>query len=618
MSPFTDGTTTSERYPGEEPLPGYRLIEPLGKGGFGEVWKCVVPGGLHKAIKFVVGGGEECRRELAAFEQIKTIRHPFLLTLERVELADSGLIMVMELADCQLHDRFRQCQAEGLPGIPRPELIGYLEEAAEALDMIAAKYGLQHLDVKPQNLFLVSEHVKVGDYGLVRRMEQAQGDNHSGFTPRYTAPEVFLGGVDARSDQYSLALVYMELLTGAFPYRGKSTQQLILQHVSGAPDLSALPAADQPAVERALAKEPASRFETCAAFVRALANPVTAPAVAAPPAAQAQPAQQSTGSRLVRPTEGDSDQQATPSPRTAPTLVTLKPPRPASTRQARVRAEEAPPPDPFARFLPVMPVARLRDVTPLANPPDIGSAKFVAAVVGAAEMASPLGPDEMQPDGTHKCRLLSTMPAAMVPYKLVIVAERYGLAAQQRDPSTIAMWRESMPQPRKPGSVWAEPAPLKVGFEIVIQVPTPPAVEITVTGSFRGSPDEEFKRKAEQDIPAIMGEIRGILQNVDERRAHPRYPVDFPVRVFPLYSDGVIGPPIDGRCQDLAVGGVRFVTPEPVPAGRIFVEFPGVRDVAGFAIYVRVLRAGLGPDGKGVSTVGRFPIRGGSGGSSTS
>src|SRR5450631_3849973 len=70
---------------GSEPLPGYRLLSPLGRGGFGEVWKCEAPGGLHKAIKFVTSesddgrGGERFSQELAAFEQIKAIRHPFLL-----------------------------------------------------------------------------------------------------------------------------------------------------------------------------------------------------------------------------------------------------------------------------------------------------------------------------------------------------------------------------------------------------------------------------------------------------------------------------------------------------------------------------------------------------------
>src|SRR5262249_43582958 len=115
--------------PGAEPLPGYILIEPLGRGGFGEVWKCEAPGGLHKAIKFVHGdpdepdGGEQFRQEFDAFQQIKLIRHPFLLTLERVELIDGTLVMVMELADRQLQDRFRECQKAGLPGIPRAELL---------------------------------------------------------------------------------------------------------------------------------------------------------------------------------------------------------------------------------------------------------------------------------------------------------------------------------------------------------------------------------------------------------------------------------------------------------------------------------------------------------------
>src|SRR5687768_12030891 len=148
--------------PGSSPIPGYVLIEPLGRGGFGEVWRCEAPGGLHKAVKFVASESEDGRgderygQELAAFEQIKAIRHPFLLTLERVEQIDGELIMVMELADRQLQDRFRECRTCGLPGIPRDELLAYFADAAEALDVIGAKFGLQHLDIKPANLFLVA------------------------------------------------------------------------------------------------------------------------------------------------------------------------------------------------------------------------------------------------------------------------------------------------------------------------------------------------------------------------------------------------------------------------------------------------------------------------------
>src|SRR5216117_3007899 len=102
------------REPHSEPIPGYRLLQLLGRGGFGEVWKCEAPGGLHKAIKFVAAGGEHYRQELAAFEQVRAIRHPYLLTLERVELVQRELVMVMELADGQINDRFLQCRAEGL------------------------------------------------------------------------------------------------------------------------------------------------------------------------------------------------------------------------------------------------------------------------------------------------------------------------------------------------------------------------------------------------------------------------------------------------------------------------------------------------------------------------
>src|SRR5438067_3488829 len=116
------------REPNAEPIAGYRLIEPLGSGGFGEVWKCEAPGGLFKAIKFVYGDldstdeeGARAEQELKALSRVKTVHHPYILSLERYDIIDGQLLIVMELADCTLWDRFRECRSQGQIGIPRAE-----------------------------------------------------------------------------------------------------------------------------------------------------------------------------------------------------------------------------------------------------------------------------------------------------------------------------------------------------------------------------------------------------------------------------------------------------------------------------------------------------------------
>src|SRR6202047_2515277 len=219
---------------GAEPIKGYRLIERLGGGGFGEVWKAEAPGGLLKAIKFVFGdlksAGDDNQRaeqELKALSRVKTVRHPYILSLERYDIIDGQLMIVMELADRNLWDRFKECRAQGLPGIPREELLGYMRETAEALDLMNQQYQLQHLDIKPQNLFLVFNHVKVADFGLVKDLEGMQASVTGGVTPVYAAPEIFDGKVSRFSDQYSLAIVYQELLTAQRPFNGTNVRHLI-------------------------------------------------------------------------------------------------------------------------------------------------------------------------------------------------------------------------------------------------------------------------------------------------------------------------------------------------------------------------------------------------------
>lgn len=255
------------REAGQEPLPGYRLLEPLGRGGFGEVWKCAVSGGLVKAIKFVDGAGP-AEQELAALEQIKTIRHPFLLSIERIETVNDTLVIVTELADRNLQAVLLACQMQGEAGIPREQLLGFLSEAAEALDEISFRHGLQHLDVKPHNLFVIGNHVKVGDFGLVCSL--GSGQRSGGLTPLYAAPELYRSCFSQHSDQYSLAVVYQQLLTGTVPFASTTPEKIREQHLNGSPDLSALGEADRPIVARALAKDPESRYPSCQAFIQAL------------------------------------------------------------------------------------------------------------------------------------------------------------------------------------------------------------------------------------------------------------------------------------------------------------------------------------------------------------
>jgi hypothetical protein len=284
--------------PGLEPVPGYRLARPIGRGGFGEVWEVAAPGGFRVAFKFVEAEGRAGAAESQALQIIRNLRHPNLLTVFATWRTDRWIIIGMELADKTLSHCLDEVLGRGEAGLPRRPLVRYAQDTAKVLDFLnkprhflggPKPTGIQHGDIKPQNILLLGEGVKVGDFGLMRLLARAVDRHAGGMTPQYAAPEVFEGRISRWSDQYALAVTWCQLRGGRLPFAGPPAA-VAAGHLYAEPDLSALPEEERPVVARALSKDPRHRWPNCRAFIKALADCRATPAAlgaAPPPAAPA-------------------------------------------------------------------------------------------------------------------------------------------------------------------------------------------------------------------------------------------------------------------------------------------------------------------------------------------
>src|SRR5205809_3383557 len=189
------------------------------------------------------------------------------------------------------------------------ETIGILEQAGSALQY-AHRHGVVHRDVKPANIMIEeSGWVLVCDFGVAKafgNVALTQSGSSLG-TPRYMAPEQFeRAGVDGRSDQYSLAIVTYECLSGAPPFTGDSYGELVRKHLlETAPRITDkrpdVPAHVADAIHKALSKKPNDPLRDVAELVHALggrAVPKAPPAFATPSSPAAKP----KDSRVVVPT----------------------------------------------------------------------------------------------------------------------------------------------------------------------------------------------------------------------------------------------------------------------------------------------------------------------------
>ncbi len=265
---------------GLEPFPGYRLRRLLGYGSFAEVWDAETDDGSLIALKFLPAERQGATPgELRALQTIRRLPHPNLLRVDRVWCHLGYVVIAMERAEGSLADLHATYRTEvGTSIIPEHTCL-LLSQAAAALDFLNARrhvvedqtVAIQHCDIKPSNLMLFGETVKLADFGLAALMSGPVVPRRPCGTPEYAPPEVFRGRLSRQSDQFALAVSYCELRGGRTPFH-PAPRTFHPDYVHTPPDLSMLSPEERPLVARALAAAPEERWPSCVEFIDRMAR----------------------------------------------------------------------------------------------------------------------------------------------------------------------------------------------------------------------------------------------------------------------------------------------------------------------------------------------------------
>jgi len=287
---------------------GYRIVEPVGSGGMGVVYRAEETGlgGRPVALKLLppaLASDPDFRaRFLREMRVAAAIDHPNIVPIYRAG-EDRGLLY-LAMRYVAASDLRRVLEVDGR--LDPARTLAILDQVARALDAAHAS-GLVHRDVKPGNILLLppvldgdAEHVYLVDFGLARSDSDDRSITGLGTflgTPRYAAPEQAAGqAVDGRTDGYALGCVLYECLTGRPPFPGGSSEAVLLAHLEAVPPRVTafrpdLPPAIDQVVRRALAKAKEDRFPSCRDLVAAAGNALaTTPPRRGPAAAPVPPA----------------------------------------------------------------------------------------------------------------------------------------------------------------------------------------------------------------------------------------------------------------------------------------------------------------------------------------
>jgi DNA-binding response OmpR family regulator/predicted Ser/Thr protein kinase len=253
---------------------GYTVAKKIGESEKAVVYLAASAAlGTDVALKIsrTLREGEAQRQVLEReYKAILAIRHPAV-----VRIHDYGVEQGLEYLAMEYFPR-GDLKARMYFGVTEAETLRYLEQIAAALGVVHGA-GLLHRDLKPPNVMLrESDDVVLIDFGLARTLDGGAHSTRTGVlrgSPYYMSPEQALGEeLDARSDLYSLGVIYHEMLTGKKPFTGSSAMEVLQQHVNAPPPLLPLSLSRHtPLLARLLAKRREDRFATADEVIDAVA-----------------------------------------------------------------------------------------------------------------------------------------------------------------------------------------------------------------------------------------------------------------------------------------------------------------------------------------------------------
>jgi hypothetical protein len=251
---------------GDRPLEGYTIERAAGRGGFGEVYYAVSDGGREVALK-AVQNYEQI--ELRGISHCMNLKSPHLVTIFDVKYNDRNEpFVIMEYVS---GPSLRDLLTESPQGLGVQKAAFFLREIAKSLSFLH-ECGIVHRDLKPSNIFYENGYVKVGDYGLAKAISASRHSGHTITvgTVHYMAPEIGAGSYNRSIDIYALGVLLYEMLTGDVPFMGSSPAEILMKHMTNAPEVNNIDEPFAHVVKKALAKDPADRYQTVQEMVEDL------------------------------------------------------------------------------------------------------------------------------------------------------------------------------------------------------------------------------------------------------------------------------------------------------------------------------------------------------------